>query len=86
MNHHDDHDHHDHHHESTTQMPFEEKLKKIIAHWIRHNEDHAGTYADWAEKAREQKMDQVADLLEEAGKMNLEMNEKFVAAAKLLPK
>lgn len=27
-----------------------EKLKHLLEHWIEHNEEHAGTYLDWANK------------------------------------
>ena len=27
-----------------------EKLKKLLPHWIEHNDEHARTYKAWAEK------------------------------------
>ncbi len=27
-----------------------EKLKKLLPHWIEHNDEHARTYRDWAGK------------------------------------
>ena len=27
-----------------------EKLKKLLPHWMEHNDEHAKTYKDWAEK------------------------------------
>ena len=27
-----------------------EKLKILLPHWMRHNDEHAKTYQDWAEK------------------------------------
>ncbi len=27
-----------------------EKLKRLIPHWMDHNDEHAKTYKDWAEK------------------------------------
>ena len=89
--HHDhDHDHnheHDHAHDSTHHshepaqgMAFEEKLLKILDHWIKHNRDHADTYKDWAARAREANMPEVAGLLEEAADMNFTMNEVFEKA------
>ena len=27
-----------------------EKLKKLIPHWMEHNEEHARTYKEWADK------------------------------------
>lgn len=83
MSHHD-HDHHHHHHghahEDPGEMPFEEKMKKMIAHWIRHNADHVATYRDWAGRARENHMDAVADLLEKAAHEAETQNETFEAA------
>ncbi|NWF94207.1 MAG: hypothetical protein HXY46_15005 [Syntrophaceae bacterium] len=28
-----------------------EKLKKLVPHWMEHNDEHAETYKKWAEKA-----------------------------------
>lgn len=88
MTHHD-HDHahgHHHSHEDKSEMPFEEKLSKILDHWIRHNNDHADTYKDWAERARNAHMAEVADLLESAADLNFTMNEKFEEAKKQISK
>jgi len=82
--HHHEHGHHHHSHEDNSEMPFEEKLAKILDHWIKHNQDHADTYEDWAGRAREAKLNGVADLLKEAANLNFTMNEKFEAAKKLL--
>lgn len=91
MTHSHSHDHeHDHHHEhphshsSSGEMAFEEKMLKILDHWIRHNRDHAATYNDWAERARQSRMEGVAGLLEEAADMNFAMNEKFERAKALI--
>lgn len=84
--HHHDHDHdhgHAHHHHDNDHgqgMGFEEKLLKILDHWIKHNLDHADTYKDWAARAREASMPEVAELLEEAANMNFTMNEVFEKA------
>jgi len=61
-------------------MPFEEKLLKILDHWIQHNRDDADTYKDWAGRAREANMPEVAELLEEEADMNFTMNEVFEKA------
>ncbi len=83
--HHHDHDHH-HSHDDGSEMPFEEKLTKILDHWIKHNQDHADTYEDWAARAREAHLDDVAELLKDAANLNFTMNEKFEAARKLISK
>ena len=36
--------HHHHNHDSHGEMPFDEKLSKMVHHWIKHNEDHALNY------------------------------------------
>ena len=73
-------DHHHHDHDSHEEMPFDEKLMKLLSHWIKHNQDHALNYRNWAEKAKTNGKDQVAGLLEEAAELSLAVNEKFEAA------
>jgi hypothetical protein len=73
-------DHHHHDHDSHEEIPFDDKLVKIISHWIKHNEDHALNYRNWAEKAKTNGHGQVAGLLEEAAEMSLTINEKFETA------
>jgi hypothetical protein len=46
---HDDHHHPDHGHPA--ELSLDDKLIKLLEHWIRHNQEHAKTYGDWAEKA-----------------------------------
>ena len=73
-------DHHHHDHDSHEEIPFDEKMVKLISHCIKHNQDHALNYRNWAEKAKTNGKDQVAELLEEAAEMSLAVNEKFEAA------
>ena len=89
MSHHSDHDHaHDHQHGEETVSPLseDEKLKKRIEHWIRHNTDHAKTYEEWAEKTGLAGLSEVQDLLQAAAKMTLSVNELFEKAAKVVEK
>ena len=76
-------DHHHHHHESNGELSFNEKIEKILGHWIKHNEDHASNYRNWAEKAKANDMEKAGILLEEAAAMSVEMNAKFEAALEL---
>ncbi len=78
------HDHHDHGGSEGEGMPFEEKLAKILEHWVRHNNDHVSNYRDWAERARKADMPDVAELLDEAAGLNLRMNEVFEKAKSLV--
>jgi len=59
-------------------------MVKLLDHWIRHNDDHASTYRDWAEKAKTGKLTEVALLLEEAAEMTGRISEKFDQAASLI--
>jgi hypothetical protein len=72
--------HHHSHDESPSEMPFEEKLKKILYHWIKHNEDHAQNYKKWAEDAKSKGLNKAGELLIEAADMSLKINQKFEEA------
>ena len=71
------HHHHHHHDEDQTQLSFPDKFEKILAHWLKHNDDHAATYRSWAAKARDNGMRTSADHLEEAARMTMEISSKF---------
>lgn len=99
MSHHDhdhnDHDHshdhggqghHGHTHNDTGGIPFAEKLEKMLAHWIRHNTDHVGTYRDWAQRTKGAGMPEIAELLLSAADASDALNEIFEKAADLLKK
>ena len=64
--------HHRHDHESHDKISFDEKLKKLLRHWIKHNEDHALNYRNWAEKAKANGYGPTAGLLEEAADMSVD--------------
>ncbi len=78
-------DHHHHHdHDSHGELPFDEKIVKMLSHWIKHNEDHASNYRNWAEKAKANGKDDAGVLLEEAAEMSLAINDKFEAALTII--
>lgn len=76
----EDHHHHHNEHESHGELSFDEKIAKILSHWIKHNEDHASNYRNWAEKAKANGKADAGVLLEEAADMSLAINDKFEAA------
>jgi rubrerythrin len=80
MTHHDHHDHH-HHHDVKSDLSFQEKLIKLLDHWIKHNHDHADTYQSWAQQAKENGMTDVAALIEEVHALTLQIDDKFKQAA-----
>ena len=73
-------DHHHHDHDPNGEIPFNEKLDRIIRHWIKHNEDHVLNYRNWAEKAKANGRQKTAEFLTEAAEMSLAINEKFATA------
>lgn len=75
--HHDGHEHH--HHDETGEMSFEEKLVKILDHWIKHNESHARTYLDWGVKAKAHGREDIAVLLDGIAKLSDQLTEKLQA-------
>ena len=77
MTHHHD---HDHHHETPGTLSFDEKMIKRLEHWIKHNDDHAETYKDWAQKAKENDMDKAGSLLEDIAEMTVMISKKFEEA------
>jgi hypothetical protein len=96
MSHHHGHDHHHHHHdhdhdhhhdeEPRNALSFDEKLVKLLEHWVKHNDDHAENYKSWAQRARSQDMEEVASLLEAAADMTMIISKKFEAAAEIAKK
>jgi hypothetical protein len=74
-------------HDSHSDLPFDEKLLKLLNHWIKHNEDHALNYRNWVEKAKAKGKDETGLPIEEAAEMSLAINEKFEAAlaTKIMP-
>ncbi|MGB5985014.1 MAG: hypothetical protein WBG37_06885 [Desulfobacterales bacterium] len=87
MGHNHPHGHHHHHsHDTDSELSFPQKLQKLLDHWIHHNEDHAHTYRQWAERCREQDLEALAQALEQVAQTNLKINEEMEAARKLIPR
>lgn len=47
-------------------MEIEHKLHHLLPHWIEHNDAHAAAYGEWAAKARDAGLTDVAKGIEEA--------------------
>ncbi|PIP36087.1 MAG: hypothetical protein COS92_04900 [Desulfobacterales bacterium CG07_land_8_20_14_0_80_52_14] len=80
---------HDHTHEHYTPnaQSFEEKLIRLLEHWIRHNEDHVKTYREWADQARNHHLHEAASRIEESAVMAEAVTKKLeqtLSAAKRL--
>jgi len=81
-----EHDHGHGHHDSRSgeALTDRDRLIRIIEHWMRHNEDHASSYQDWARRAREMGSADVAGLLEEVVGQTEQQNRTFQKALDLL--
>ena len=80
MSHHDQHHHRGHYDTPPAELSFDEKLIKLLEHWIRHNQEHAKTYGDWAEKTAADSKGEVSILLNEAVSLSMDLNRKFEKA------
>jgi hypothetical protein len=80
------HHHQQHDHELQSTLSFDEKMIKLLEHWIKHNDDHAGTYRNWAQKAKEKNMPEASSLIEDAAEMTLMISKNFEEAAALIIK
>ena len=72
---------HHHDHEPQASLSFEEKLPRLLAHWVKHNDDHARTYRNWSLQARENQHPEIATLLEEAAELTARISARFETAA-----
>ena len=66
--------HHHRHSDSHSPMPFHEKARKLIDHWMKHNVDHAAEYRRWASDFRQHDMEAAAHALEAAAALNERIN------------
>lgn len=73
-------DNHHHHDDTSHTLPFEEQMIKLLEHWIKHNDEHAESFKNWAEKAQKKGLDETVPFLEEAAEMTLLIGKKFEAA------
>ncbi len=73
-----------HNDEIKSTLSFEEKLVKLLDHWLKHNEDHSETYRNWAREAKDKDLGQAASLIEDAADMTLKINAKFQKAVEII--
>ena len=65
-NHNNDHCHENQDHSHSHELSFEQKLEKLISHWIDHNNSHKETFMTWAERAKQANLAAVAEAIEKA--------------------
>jgi len=57
-----------------------QKLRHSIEHWMEHNEEHARTYRDWAERADRLGKSELADILRQIARESEGLDELFSRA------
>lgn len=60
------------------------KIGKLLAHWLKHNTDHAANYTVWSERARKAGMPDIADRIDEIAALSRTIDEKIIAAQRLM--
>lgn len=68
------------------EMDTREKLEKLIEHWMHHNEEHAESYLNWAEKAEAAGLTETARILKDVYQQILSINALFEQAKRELAK
>lgn len=48
-------------------MNEKERLKKLLVHWLEHNNEHAATYREWAQKMAKEGDEELSRLLMKLG-------------------
>jgi hypothetical protein len=61
-----------------------DKLRILLAHWMRHNDAHAQTYREWAQRAEESALGDVGERLVHAVDLTLAINRALDAALKAM--
>ena len=60
------------------------KLKHLLEHWAEHNEEHAKTYLEWAEKAAASGDKELSAVLKEIAENTKRMDGLFEKAKKAI--
>lgn len=65
-------------------LAFPEKAQKLIDHWIKHNDDHASSYRQWADSFRSNGLESAAELIESAAVLTQHINATLTEALRLV--
>jgi len=61
-----------------------EKLKKLLPHWMEHNDEHAKTYEEWAKKMSSLGEKELSEALRAIHHESLRLRTLFQEALKLV--
>ncbi|RJQ39987.1 MAG: hypothetical protein C4550_04220 [Nitrospiraceae bacterium] len=67
-------------------MKESEKLRHLLEHWAEHNEEHAKTYLEWAEKASASGDNELSSILKEIAESTKRMDGLFEKAMQAVRK
>ena len=56
-------------------MSLKEKLDKLVSHWIDHNDSHKETFFTWADRAKNEGIETVAEKIEQAGQLSEQVSQ-----------
>ncbi|MCE5333625.1 MAG: hypothetical protein LLG06_03455 [Desulfobacteraceae bacterium] len=84
MHDHSDRRRHDHGAKPAETLSDEAKLRKMVEHWIGHNEEHARSYREWADRARAAGQEGAGSILEEIAAGTIRQNDGFKRILDLL--
>jgi hypothetical protein len=59
-----------------------EKLRHLLHHWMEHNQEHAGVYGEWAEKASASGDRELSTILSRLHNETEKLNKLFEEALK----
>lgn len=76
------HSHHDRSaDDSSPTIPFPQKARILIEHWVKHNEAHMQDYCRWADTFRQNGLENAAVLLESAAEIARQINHTLSEAS-----
>jgi hypothetical protein len=61
-----------------------EKLKRLVPHWMEHNDEHAEIYQKWSEKMLSLRMNELSEILKKLHQESKKLRELFKEAMKML--
>ncbi len=59
-----------------------EKLRKLLHHWMEHNDEHAEAYLEWSKKASSLGNKDLSTILRQISIESKKLNELFIKAIK----
>lgn len=60
------------------------RLNTLLTHWIEHNESHIKSYRQWADRLKDDRLDEIALKIGEAAGIISMANEKIKEAKEML--